>query len=127
MSRFWFLTFLLFVLCSLAQLVLPWWSIVPICCGVAAWRGGNGGRAFLAGLLGAGLSWWLPALWLHTHGAARLAARLATLLPLGGNGWTLVFVSGLLVGLVGGLAALSGAWTRQAVAPHAEQPSATRF
>lgn len=111
------LTLLLLIGCSLAQLLLPWWSVVPICLGLAAWRITSRGSAFLAGLLGAGLSWWLPAAWLNTHGAELLAARVATLLPLGGNPWLLVLLSGLLVGLAGGLAALSGALLRRALVP----------
>ena len=122
MPRFWLSLLLIFVLASLAQLLLPWWVLVPLCFAVAAWSRLSGGRAFLAGLLGAALSWWLPAAWLATHGAGRLASRLATLLHLGGNAWTLVLVSGVVAGLVGGLAALSGTWARQALRP-ARQPT----
>lgn len=107
------LLLLIFLGSVLLQLVLPWWSVVPLCLALAAWRGPTGGRAFLAGLLGVGLSWWLPALWLNTHGAGLLAARVATLLPLGGNSVLLVVVSGVLAGLVGGLAALSGVLLRR--------------
>lgn len=116
-SRFRWLFLLILACCALGQWLLPWWCIVPICFLLAAWRGNSGGRAFLAGLLGAGLSWWLPAVWLNLHGVERLAQRLATLLPLGGSSWALVLVAGLLAGLLGGLAALSGTWTRQALAP----------
>ncbi|MBX0292649.1 hypothetical protein K3G63_19550 [Hymenobacter sp. HSC-4F20] len=125
MPRFWRLALLIAVLSSLAQLLLPWWVVVPVAFAVAAGWGATGGRAFLAGLLGVGLSWWLPALWLHTHGAARLADRLATLLPLGGSGWTLALVSGLVAGVVGGLAALSGAWVRQAARPRSPEGTST--
>lgn len=124
MSRSWLLALLIFVLSSLAQLVLPWWVVVPVAFVAAAVRGATGGRVFLAGLLGVGLSWWLPALWLHTHGAARLTDRLATLLPLGGSGWTLALVGGLVVGVVGGLAALSGAWLRRAMQPRSPKATA---
>lgn len=108
------LLLLIFVLSSLAQLLLPWWVVLPLCLGLAAWRGASGRAAFLAGLLGVGLSWWLPATWLNLHGAGLLAGRVATLLPLGGNSGLLVLLSGLLAGLVGGLAALAGAWLRAA-------------
>ncbi|TGE05408.1 hypothetical protein [Hymenobacter fodinae] len=108
---------LLLVFCALGQLLLPWWCIVPICFLLTALRGSSGGLAFLAGLFGAGLSWWLPAIWLNQHGVQRLAERLATLFPLGGSVGLLLLLSGLIAGLVGGLAALSGAWARQALAP----------
>ncbi len=114
MKPFFILFLLIFLLSTLAQLWLPWWVVIPICLGLAAWRRGAAGAAFLAGLRGVALSWWLPAAWLNTHGAALLATRLATLLPLGGSSWLLVLLGGLLAGLVGGLAALSGAWGRGA-------------
>ncbi|RFP66220.1 hypothetical protein D0N36_04165 [Hymenobacter lapidiphilus] len=112
MKSFFILFLLIFVLASLAQLLLPWWVVLPLCLGLAAWRGGSARAAFGAGLLGVALSWWLPAAWLNLNGAGLLAGRVATLLPLGGNSWLLVLLSGLLAGLVGGLAALGGAWLR---------------
>ncbi|MDU0370766.1 hypothetical protein ACFPAF_10205 [Hymenobacter endophyticus] len=111
------LLLLIFLGSVLLQLALPWWSVVLLCLAGGAWWRVSAGEAFLAGLLGAGLSWWLPAAWLNTHGAGLLAARLATLLPLGGQPWLLVAISGLLLGLVGGLAALSGALLRRAIKP----------
>lgn len=122
MPRFWLSTFLIFVLTSVAQFCLPWWVVVPLCFGVGTWSRLSGGRALLAGLLGVGLSWWLPAAWLTMHGAERLASRLAVLLPLGGSPWALVLISGVVAGLAGGLAALSGAWARQALQPQASRP-----
>ncbi|MCA8832330.1 hypothetical protein [Hymenobacter pini] len=118
---------LLLLICvgsALLQLVFPWWSVVPLCLALVAWFRVSGGGAFLAGLLGVGLSWWLPAAWLNTHGANLLAARVATLLPLGGQSWLLVLLSGVLAGLVGGLAALSGALVRRAAAPRNAAPTA---
>jgi hypothetical protein len=122
MKPFALLALLILVLSVLGQLLLPWWIVVPICFLLAFWRGAPGGLAFLAGLVGAGLSWWIPAAWLNLHGVERLAQRLATLLPLGGSSWGLVLMAGLLVGLIGGLAALSGAWVRQALAPRPVAP-----
>lgn len=117
MKPFILLTLSILVLSVLGQLFLPWWSIVPVCFLLAFWRASHGGHAFLAGLLGVGLSWWIPAAWLNLHGVERLIQRLATLLPLGGSSWVLVLVAGLVAGLLGGLAALSGAWVRQAIVP----------
>ena len=112
MKHFLLLFLLIFLLSTLAQLWLPWWVVLPLCLGLAAWRRPAAGAAFLAGLLGVALSWWLPAAWLNTHGSELLATRLATLLPLGGNSWLLVLLGGVLAGLVGGLAAMSGAWLK---------------
>lgn len=118
------LLLLLFVGSALLQLVFPWWSVVPLCLALAAGLRVSGRGAFLAGLLGVGLSWWLPAVWLNTHGAHVLATRVATLLPLGGQPWLLVLLSGVLAGLVGGLAALSGALLRRAATPRNAVPIA---
>ncbi|WP_426490036.1 hypothetical protein [Hymenobacter sp. 102] len=118
------LLLLIFLGSVLLQLVLPWWSVGPLCLVLAAWLRVSGGGTFLAGLLGVGLSWWLPAAWLNTHGANLLAARVATLLPLGGQPWLLVLLSGVLAGLVGGLAALSGALLRRAAGPRNAVPAA---
>ena len=101
------------------QLFLPWWMITPLCFALAAWRGLSGGRSFVAGFLGIGLGWLLLASWLSLRNEGLLAHRVAQLLPLGGQGWLLVVVTAVIGGLVGGLAALAGAWLRQAVAPKA--------
>ena len=113
---------LILIATAAAQFFLPWWVITPLCLGLAAWQRPTGGRAFLAGLLGAGLPWWLGAAWLHTHGAGLLAGRLASLLALGGNGWLLVLLTGVVAGLVGGMASLAGAWLRRAFASQPIQP-----
>ena len=81
-------------------------SLVP-----SAWA------AFGAGFGGAGLSWLIPAAWLSHQNDNLLAGRVAQLLPLGGSAVALLLVTGVLAGLVGGLAALAGTWLRQAVRP----------
>lgn len=108
---------LILILAFLAQLLLPWWVITPLCFGLAAALRGTGGKAFWAGFLGVGLGWLLLAGWLNIQNDGLLAHRVAQLLPLGGQGWLLVLVTAVVGGLVGGLAALAGAWARQAVAP----------
>lgn len=108
---------LILVLAAVAQFFLPWWVITPLCLLLAAWRGPTGGRAFLAGFLGVGVGWLLLAGWLHIQNDGLLSHRVAQLLPLGGQGWLLVLLTAVVGGLVGGLAALTGAWLRSAVAP----------
>jgi len=117
MKTFPALFLLIFILAFLAQLFLPWWVITPLCFGLAAVLGGKGGRAFWAGFLGVGLGWLRLAGWLNIRNDGLLAHRVAQLLPLGGQSWLLVLVTAIIGGLVGGLAALAGAWARQAVAP----------
>lgn len=117
MRSSWTLFLLIFVLAALAQLFLPWWSGPVVALLLAAGLGASGGRAFLAGLGGVGLGWLLLASWYHLHTDGLLSHRVAQLLPLGGNGWLLVLLTAVLGGLAGGLAALSGAWLRQALTP----------
>ncbi|MBG8553136.1 hypothetical protein [Hymenobacter guriensis] len=114
---------LIFLGAVVAQLVLPWWIVGPVAFVLSFWRGQTGGRAFLAGFSGVGLSWLLPAAWWQVHTGSILSQRVATLLPLGGNGWVLALVAAVLAGLLGGLAALAGVWLRQAFRPRPPQPA----
>lgn len=110
----WLLFLLIFLLAAAAQWLLPWWSAAVVAFGLACLLPRPGGRAFLAGFGGVGLGWLLLAAWLHVQADGRLSQRVAELLPLHGNGWALVLLTAVLGGLVGGLAALSGTWLRQA-------------
>lgn len=113
----WLLPILIFVLASAAQLDLPWWSVALVGFVVGLGIAPTGKVAFWAGFVGAGLSWLLPAAWLAYQNDALLARRMAQLLPLGGSAVALVVVAGVVAGLAGGLAALSGAWLREALRP----------
>jgi hypothetical protein len=117
MKSFLWLLLLILVLGFLLQMFLPWWIVTPLCFVLAAWQAETAGRAFGAGLLGIGLNWLVPAAWLTIQNHGLLAHRVAQLLPLGGSATLLVLVTALLGGLVGGLAALAGFWTRQAIFP----------
>ncbi|GAB2946921.1 hypothetical protein GCM10027048_09910 [Hymenobacter coalescens] len=116
----WRLFLLILVLAALAQFFLPWWNAAVVALLLSLGLARRGGAAFLAGFGGVGLGWLLLAGWLHLQADGRLSHRVAELLPLGGNGWLLVLATALLGGLVGGLAALTGVWLRQALAPRPE-------
>ena len=111
----WLLLLLVFLLASLAQVVLPWWSLALVAFAVGLALAPTGRAGFWAGFGGAGLSWLLPAAWLAYQNEGLLAHRMAQLLPLGGSATILVVVAGLIAGLVGGLAGLAGAWLRAAL------------
>ncbi|WP_426058572.1 hypothetical protein [Hymenobacter sp. B1770] len=113
----WLLLLLILVLSSAVQLDLPWWSLAVVSFVVGFTMAPSGPAAFGAGFGGAGLSWLLPAAWLSYQNNGLLAHRVAQLLPLGGSPVALVVLTGVVAGLVGGLAALSGTWLRQAVRP----------
>ena len=121
---------LILILAAAGQTFLPWWSIVPVALGLGFLGGRTGGKAFLAGFFGVGLGWLTLALWFYFRNNGLLANRVAALLPLGGVGLLVALVTAAVGGLVGGLAALSGCWLRQAawprrVAPIAEVGAAT--
>ena len=113
--RFLSLLLLIFLLSTVAQLLLPWWSLAAVAFGVGLGLARTGRAAFGAGFGGAALSWLLPAAWLAYQNNGLLAQRVAQLLPLGGSAAALVLVAGVVAGLAGGLAALAGAWVRAAL------------
>ena len=113
----WLLPLLIFVLASAAQLDAPWWSLAVVAFVVGLAIAPTGQVAFWAGFAGAGLSWLVPAAWLSYQNNGLLAKRVAQLLPLGGSAAALVVATALVAGLVGGLAALAGAWLRVAFRP----------
>ncbi|MFZ1264458.1 MAG: hypothetical protein WAT34_13190, partial [Chitinophagaceae bacterium] len=58
-------------------------------------------------LLWAGLAWWID---MKNNGV--LSKKIATVLPLGGNSLVLILVTGIIGGLVAGMAAMSGSFLR---------------
>ncbi|HEX8504193.1 MAG TPA: hypothetical protein VF630_02410 [Hymenobacter sp.] len=113
----WLLLLLIFVLASAVQLDLPWWSLAAVAFVIGLVMAPSAKAAFWAGFGGAALSWLVPAAWQSYQNGGLLAHRMAQLLPLGGSPVVLVMVTGVIAGLVGGLAALAGTWLRQALSP----------
>lgn len=108
---------LIALLAAGVQQGLPWWSAVILAFGVCFGQAQSGRAGFLAGFVGLGLSWLVPAAWLSFQNNGLLAHRVAQLLPLGGSVPALLLVTTLIIGLTGGLAGLAGAWLRAAFAP----------
>ncbi|HNR15511.1 MAG TPA: hypothetical protein PKG90_02470 [Chitinophagaceae bacterium] len=54
-----------------------------------------------------GLAWWID-----MQNSGVLSARIASVLPLGGNNMLLILVTGVVGGLVAGFAAMSGSYLR---------------
>lgn len=104
------------LLAFIAGLYLPWWSIAIASFLVALLVHQRALKAFLAGLLGVFLLWAGLAEWIDLKNESILSARIAGLLPLGGNSLLLVLVTGLVGGLVAGFAAMSGSYLRRS--PH---------
>ncbi|WP_192822876.1 hypothetical protein [Rufibacter sp. LB8] len=108
--------FLLILLLSLiAQLFLPWWTIAIICFALAFWKAQHGGKAFLAGFAGIGLTWLGAALYWHIISDGILSERVATMLFVN-SPWLLIIATVVIGGFTGGLSAVSGFLVRRALA-----------
>ncbi len=90
----------------------PWWGFAVTSLLVAILVHQKAGKAFLAGFLGllllwAGLVWWID---MKNNGV--MSVKIANVLPLGGNSIYLILVTGIVGGLVAGMAAMSGSFLR---------------
>lgn len=105
-------TILTALLAFVSGLFLPWWGIAITSLLVALLVHQKAGKAFLAGMLGvfilwAGLAWWID---MKNNGV--LSKKVAAVLPLGGNTIFLIVLTGIIGGLVAGMAAISGSFLR---------------
>ncbi|MBM3413664.1 MAG: hypothetical protein FJY16_01845 [Bacteroidetes bacterium] len=92
----------------------PWWGFVPVAFILAVAIHQAPPKAFAAGFLGmllawGGLSWWID--WQNT---SLLSKQVAVLFPLQGSSAALILLTGILGGLLGGIAALAGCYLRSA-------------
>lgn len=90
----------------------PWWGFAITSFLVAVLVHQKGGKAFLSGFLGvfflwAGLAWWMD---MKNNGI--LSQKIAQILPLSGNSYLLILITGVAGGLVAGFAAMSGSYLR---------------
>ena len=93
-------------------LYLPWWSIAIASFVVAILVHQKAGKAFFSGFVGVFLLWGALASWINMKNQGILAAKIASILPLGGKAIVLILVTGCIGGLVAGLAAMSGSYMR---------------
>ncbi len=100
------------LLSFISGLFLPWWGIAVVALLVAVIVHQRAGKAFLAGLAGVFLLWAGLAWWIDMKNNGVLSARMAEVIPLGGNRILLILVTGLVGGLVAGFAAMSGSFLR---------------
>lgn len=100
------------VFAAIAQVFLPWWSMVIIALLMGFVFADKGGLSFLAGFLAVFLLWSGYAFMLSSANHHLLADKMAVLLkPLTqGSRLMLFVVTGLLGGLVAGMAALTGTY-----------------
>jgi hypothetical protein len=93
---------------------LPWWCFVISSFVVSAAIQQNAGRSFLSGFLGVFLLWIAMAYLKDVVNGHLLAAKVAQILPLGGSYIAVIFVTGIVGGLVSGFAALTASFIRKA-------------
>jgi len=103
------MAFLSFTAC----LYFPWWSIAIICFLVSVLIHQKAGLAFLSGFLAMFLLWGGLSLWISYNNNHILAHRISQLIIKKDDPYMLVLVTGLIGALVGGLAAISGSYTRK--------------
>ncbi len=105
-------TILTALLAFISGIFFPWWGMAITSLLVAVLVHQKAGKAFLAGLLGVFLLWAGLAWWIDMKNNGVLSKKIAAVLPLGGNAILLILLTGIIGGLVAGMAALSGSFLR---------------
>ena len=91
---------------------VPWWLFVGTSGIVAFFIMDTPAKSFFAGFLGVAALWSGLALGKDLANAHLLSSKVAQILPLGGSYIALIVVTGVVGGLLGGFAALTGAYFR---------------
>lgn len=105
------------LLSFIAGLYLPWWGIAIASFITAICVYQKAGFAFLSAFFGLLLLWCGLAFWIDTQNESILSARISELLGVGNNSFLLILITGVVGGLVGGLAAMSGSFLRSRKLP----------
>ena len=100
------------LLALVAGLWLPWWSIAIASLLIGLLIPQRAGRAFLAGFLGIFLLWAIYAFIKDSRNDGLLSAKIAEVLPLGGNSFLLILVTAFVGGIVGGFGGMTGSFLR---------------
>ncbi len=98
---------LILIFSFIAEMFLPWWSIAMVAFAVAFAKTPNGWKSFWAGFLGVGFLWWMTSGTIHFRTDGILTSKVGEMLSLP-TVFLVLFLSVLLGGTVGGLAAASG-------------------
>lgn len=109
---------LIFVICLIFQLFLPWWVIAPIVFGLAFWKAKSSKKAFAVGFSAIFILWLIMGLVKTIPNENILANRVGQMLMLPdlSFNWIIVLlISGLIGGLAAGLSALAGYHFKEAM------------
>jgi hypothetical protein len=107
-------TFLpILILGGLASLFLPWWIIGVVCFGVGAWNSDTAVKSYLFGMAGVTLLWTGYAGFMDHANGSILSTKIGELIGKK-SGTQMIFLTGLIGGIVGGLSTMSGSLFRKA-------------
>ena len=90
------------------SLVLPWWSVMVATLATALFFPLKKAAVFFIPFLAILLFWFVYSYLMSSGNDFTLAKRIAVLLPLGGNPYILMLVTGIVGGLAAGIAAVFG-------------------
>jgi hypothetical protein len=96
------------IIAFILSLFLPWWSIMLAAFLTAFLMPLKKAAVFIVPFLSVALLWIIQSWILSSTNDYILAKKIATLLPLGGNPFVLMLVSGIIGGLAAGIAAVFG-------------------
>ncbi len=96
------------VLALLLSLFLPWWSVMIAASASALFMPLKKTAVFFVPFIAILLFWAVYSFILSSGNDYTLAKRIAVLLPLGGNAYLLMLVTGVVGGLAAGIAAVFG-------------------
>jgi hypothetical protein len=103
---------IILILSLIVGFITPWWAVAIIAFVVALYAGKTPLQAFWSGFLAIFIVWVVLILFKSVPNNHLLASRVAVLFHL--PGWTvLIFITGLIGGLVGGMSAMSGVLVRR--------------
>ncbi|WP_400078055.1 hypothetical protein [Winogradskyella sp. R77965] len=96
------------ILAYLLSLFMPWWSIMTAAFATALFVPLKKAAVFFVPFLAILLFWFLYSFVMSSDNDFTLAKRIAVLLPLGGNPYVLMLVTGIVGGFAAGIAAIFG-------------------
>ena len=96
------------VLAIVLSLFLPWWSVMTAALTTALFIPLKKTAVFFVPFMAVLLFWAIYSFILSSSNDYTLAKRIAILLPLGGNPYILILVTGLVGGLAAGITAIFG-------------------
>jgi hypothetical protein len=96
------------ILAYLLSLFIPWWSVMVAAFAIALLVPLKKGAVFFIPFIAILIFWMVYSYVLSSANDFTLARRIAVLLPLGGNPYVLILVTGVVGGIAAGSAAIFG-------------------